>query len=259
MESEARLGAGASKPGSEGQSPPGAAEPADLLTADFQRRTPGKAAAVVLRGISKAYGRSLALAGVDLLVPEGTSVLVWGSNGAGKSTLLRIVATAISPTYGEGEVMGGDLRLNRAKIRAVTELLGHRTRLYEDLTPLEYLDFVKALWDCRGGTPSDALDRVGLWEFRKKRIREFSQGMRQRVALARVYLRRPGLLLLDEPYSGLDAPARMLVDELCFEMRHQSATVLIATHDVERVISTVDFRLHLEAGRAQPDSHLAAP
>lgn len=220
--------------------------------------SPRTAAAVVLRGISKVYGRSIALANVNLLVPEGATVLICGSNGAGKSTLLRIIATAISPTYGEGEAMGCDLRLERAKVRAVTELLGHRTRLYEDLTPLEYLEFVKALWDCKGDPPPDALERIGLWEFRQKRIREFSQGMRQRLALARVYLRRPKLLLLDEPYAALDAPARILVDDLWSEMKQQSATVLIATHDVERVISTVDFRLHLEAGRPQPDSRTAA-
>lgn len=218
----------------------------------------GVPAAIELRAISKVYGKNVALANVVVSVPQGSSVLVSGSNGAGKSTLLRIIATAISPTYGEGLVLGCDLRLQRARIRAATELLGHRTRLYDELTPLEYLRFVQHLWGCQDASAPEALERLGLWKVREERIRGFSQGMRQRVALARVYLRRPKLILLDEPYGSLDASTRVLVDELLCDMKADSTTVLIATHDVERVMSTVDFRLHLEAGRHNADPRPAA-
>lgn len=220
-----------------------------LLSGAIPPRPAVLPAAVELKGISKAFGRNIALANVDLAVPQGGSMLISGPNGAGKSTLLRIIATAIWPTYGEGLVLGCDLKLERAGIRAATELLGHRTRLYEDLTPLEYLKFVQEMWSCHQASAPEALERLGLWKVREERIRGFSQGMRQRLALARVYLRQPKLVLLDEPYGSLDASARELVDDLLREMKRVSSTVLIATHDVERVMSSVDLHLHLQAGR----------
>lgn len=219
-------------------------------------RPPDPPAAIDLKGVSKAYGRNVALANVDLVVPQGSSVLISGSNGAGKTTLLRIIATVISPTFGGGLILGHDLTHDRAKVRAGTELLGHRTRLYEDLTPFEYLEFVKRLWGCRSASVPEALARVHLWRHRDERIRGLSQGMRQKVALARVYLRRPELLLLDEPYGPLDARARLLVDDLLLEMKQNSRTVLIATHDVDRVAPGVDLRIHLEGGRNTAQAEL---
>src|SRR5439155_20513112 len=142
---------------------------------------------------------------VDLSIEPGETILVRGPNGAGKSTLLKVMATAISPMYGSGSILGFDLTAEREEIRRRVELVGHRTRLYEDLTGRENLRFACALYGADPAGISDALERVGLVEAADERVHGYSQGMRQRVAVARALLRRPELLLLDEPYAGLDA------------------------------------------------------
>src|SRR5439155_23429613 len=149
----------------------------------------------------------------DLTVEPGEVVLVRGPNGAGKSTLLRIVATAISPTYGGGQVHGFDLLRDREEIRRRIELLGHRTRLYEDLTAAENLRFACAMHGVDAAATPSSLEQVGLADVADERVRGFSQGMRQRLAVARTVLRSPELLLLDEPYAGLDLEARDVVDD----------------------------------------------
>ena len=188
-------------------------------------------AAVELAQVTRVFGSHPALVRVDLRVEPGEVLLVRGPNGAGKSTLLRVVATALSPTYGSGRVLGHDLVAGRAEIRARTELLGHRTRLYEDLTALENLTFACRMHGIDPGEAPAALDRVGLARSAGDRVRGFSQGMRQRVALARLLLRRPELLLLDEPYAGLDDEGRELVDGEIAAARAAGRTVLLATHE----------------------------
>ncbi|HKF77928.1 MAG TPA: heme ABC exporter ATP-binding protein CcmA [Candidatus Dormibacteraeota bacterium] len=187
-------------------------------------------AAVRLRGVSRAFDLVPAMSRVDLEVDAGEVVLIRGPNGAGKSTLLRIVATALSPTAGTGQVLGFDLLSQREEIRRRTELVSHRTRLYEDLTALENLRFAATIHGadpCRAGA---ALERMGLARVSRETVRGFSQGMRQRLALARAVLRGPELLLLDEPYAGLDPEARELVDDLVTAARSEGRTVLLVTH-----------------------------
>jgi ABC-type multidrug transport system ATPase subunit len=181
-------------------------------------------------GVTVAFGRNRALDGVALTAEPGKVTGLIGPNGAGKSTLLRIVATSLSPTYGGGSVLGFDLLRERDEIRACTDLLTHRTRLYEDLTAAENLE----LWCRLLGAPLEAvqpaLERVGMLEVAGERVRGFSQGMRQRIAVARTIIRRPELLLLDEPYTGLDAEARHAVDDLIRETVRDGRTVVVATH-----------------------------
>jgi heme ABC exporter ATP-binding subunit CcmA len=178
------------------------------------------------------FGVVPAIVRVDLSMERGEILLVAGPNGAGKSTLLRVVATAISPTYGRGSVLGFDLLRERESIRRRVEIIGHRTRLYEDLTAEENLRFVCDMYALRRSAVPAPLERVGLLDVARERVRTFSQGMRQRLALARAILRSPELLLLDEPYAGLDAEARDVVDEAVREARAAGRTVILATHDV---------------------------
>ena len=194
---------------------------------------PAETPAVALSGVTRVFGAVPAIVRVDLAVERGEIVLLRGPNGAGKSTLLRVIATALSPTYGSGSVLGFDLVRNRDHIRRRIELLGHRTRLYEDLTAAENLLFANAMYGIRGDV-MPALERVGLADVAGERVRGFSQGMRQRLAVARTLLRRPELLLLDEPYAGLDVRARDLVDETVRAAQEEGRTVLVATHDVTR-------------------------
>jgi heme exporter protein A len=190
--------------------------------------------AVALNAITRVFDALPALIRVDLRVECGETLLVRGPNGAGKSTLLRVIATALSPTYGSGTVLGFDLATGREEIRRKVELLGHRTRLYEDLTGEENLRFACTLYDVDPAGIPGALERVGLSEAADERVRGYSQGMRQRVAVARALLRSPEMLLLDEPYAGLDASAKDVVDDAIREAHRQGRTVILATHDATR-------------------------
>jgi heme ABC exporter ATP-binding subunit CcmA len=204
--------------------------------------------AVALSNVTRVFGAAPAIVRVDLTVERGESVLLRGPNGAGKTTLLRVIATAISPTYGTGTVLGFDLAREREQIRRRTELLGHRTRLYEDLSAAENLRFACRLFGSDSRGVPEALERVGLAGVASERVRRFSQGMRQRVALARVLLRDPELLLLDEPYSGLDDEAKDLVDDVVAEAHDAGRTVILATHDPSRGASATRT-LRMEAGK----------
>jgi len=201
-------------------------EPAATATA----RSPA-GSAVHLTRVTRLFDGLAAITQVSLQVGTGESVWLRGSNGSGKSTLLRVIATAISPTYGGGTVLGHDLIRGRARIRATTELVGHNTRLYDELTATENLHFVCDLLGLDPAGVPAALERVGLAEVATVRAGNFSQGMRQRLVLARCLVRRPRLLLLDEPYAGLDPDARVVVDDLLAESGRAGRTVLIASHE----------------------------
>jgi len=204
--------------------------------------------AVLLSNVTRVFGATPGIVRVDLAVRRGETVLIRGPNGAGKSTLLKVIATALSPTYGSGTVVGFDLEGHRDAIRRRTELLGHRTRLYEDLTAAENLRFVCRMIGLDGGRVPEALERVGLAAAADERVRGFSQGMRQRVAVARALVREPELLLLDEPYAALDVGARRTVDAAIRETTGRGGTVLLATHDPSA--SAVAGRtVVMEAGR----------
>jgi heme exporter protein A len=213
---------------------------------------PAASPAVRLQGVTRVFGVAPAVVRVDLQVERGDMVLLRGPNGAGKSTLLKIVATALSPTYGRGQVLGFDLAHGREDIRRRAELLGHRTRLYEDLTDAENLRFACALFDLDTRRIASALDRVGLSDAANDRVRTFSQGMRQRVAVARALIRRPELLLLDEPYAGLDEPAKDVVDEAIAEAHADGRTVVVATHDPTRGTQATRI-LFMDGGRLLPE------
>jgi heme exporter protein A len=204
--------------------------------------------AVALSGVTRVYGAIPALVRVSLRITSGETVMVQGPNGAGKSTLLRLIGTLVSPTYGTGSVLGFELQTERREIRRRTELLGHRTRLYEDLTARENLAFACLTSGLDAGRILEVLERVGLSWAADERVAGYSQGMRQRVAVARALLRSPELLLLDEPYAGLDAEAKDVVDEAILEAQRAGSTVLLATHDSSR--SRIANRtVYLDGGR----------
>ena len=195
-------------------------------------RTPTRVrdAAVELRGVTRLFGASPALVRVDLSVQRGEAVVLRGPNGAGKSTLLRVVATALSPTYGAGSVLGFDLASEREEIRRRCELLTHRTRLYEELTARENLEVSARLLGIPETRVDEALERVALADAAGDRVRTFSAGMRQKVAVARAIVRDPELLLLDEPTTGLDDAARQVVERMILDAAAEGRTLVIATH-----------------------------
>jgi ABC-type multidrug transport system ATPase subunit len=167
------------------------------------------------------------------VLADGACLLVTGPNGSGKTTLLRVLAGLAAPTSGELELP------ERARIG----YLGHDPLVYRELTPLENLGLFARLYRVPDGRERIGmlLERFGLWDVRRERVSTFSRGMAQRLALCRVLLHEPELLLLDEPFNALDADAAALLDRMLDELDGQ--TLVIATHDPGRVERLATHRL----------------
>jgi heme exporter protein A len=192
--------------------------------------------AIILDNIAHRFGRRWAVRGVSISVARGEVLAIMGHNGSGKSTLLRVAATAIRPTRGSGSVHGVDLVKDPQQVRALLALLSTEPGVYGDLTALENLRFAARML----GVPADglelqrALDRVGLGREGDERARNMSSGMQRRLSIARLLLREPQVLLLDEPYNSLDPAGAHLVNELIRETRDRGGSVLLVAHDLAR-------------------------
>ena len=192
---------------------------------------------ITARGLGRSFGSKRVLRDLDLDVAERDLLLVTGPNGSGKSTLLALCAGLLAPTRGELEV-----KAERGRIG----YLAHEPLVYRELTAFENLDLYGRLYRVaeRRERIGMLLERYGLWEARRERVATFSRGMQQRLALCRTLLHEPDLLLLDEPYAGLDEEGVALLDA---ELRSLAGTrtLLLATHDPERVASLATGRLAL--------------
>jgi ABC-type multidrug transport system ATPase subunit len=207
--------------------------------------------AVAAAGLCRRYGRRWALVDVGVDVPAGRVAMVTGRNGSGKSTLLRILSTAIRADRGSARVAGYDLRREADLVRSRVALLSHHSYHYDSLTPLENLGIAARFT----GLPSDRdwlqgrLATVGLADRADDPVSTFSAGMRKRLSLARTLLRESAVVMLDEPYGQLDPPGFHMVDRVIGSLREKGATVLIATHLLERGAALADQALVLEGGR----------
>ena len=203
--------------------------------------------AIDVAKLARRYGRRWALADVTFQLAPGRVLMVAGRNGSGKSTLFRVLSTAIRPDRGEGRVGGYDVVRERADVRRISALLAHQSYLYESLTARENLDVVARIL----GRDNEAaiLERVGLAQRADDPVSTFSAGMRKRLSFARVLLQRPDVVFFDEPYGQLDPEGFRLVDAVVHELKASGATVLIATHQVERVAAYADAQITLDAGR----------
>ena len=203
------------------------------------------------RGLSKLYGDFPALQNVDLDVPQGEFLAVLGRNGAGKSTLLKLLAFLTQPSFGKLTIGGIEGDGDKFEIRSRLGLLGHDTFLYDELTAEENLLFYAQLY--RIQTPASAvlmtLESVGLTPFRREMVRNFSRGMRQRLTIGRLFLHGPDLLLLDEPFNGLDDRAVALLDNLLREAHRQQKTILLCTHQLELALRLATKLLILDRGK----------
>jgi heme exporter protein A len=179
------------------------------------------------RDLGRDFGSKRVLRGLDFDIAPGGFLIVTGPNGSGKSTLLSLCAGLLVPTRGELLV-----EAERGEIG----YLAHEPLVYRELTALENLDLYGRLYRVpeRRERIGMLLERFGLWEARGQRVGSFSRGMAQRLALCRALLHEPKLLLLDEPYSGLDLDASVLVDEVLSEAAGDR-TVVVATHEPQRV------------------------
>ena len=192
---------------------------------------------IAARALGKLYGEKRVLRGVDLEVPRGGFALVTGPNGSGKTTLLRIcVGLAVASE--------GELVVEAARERV--GFLGHDPLVYRELSALENLELYGRLYRVpeRRERVGMLLERYGLWDVRHDRVASYSRGMTQRLALCRVLLHDPELLVLDEPYTALDAQGAELLDQQLQELRGDR-TFVLSTHDPERVSSLATTRLVL--------------
>jgi heme exporter protein A len=199
--------------------------------------------------LARRYGRRWALADVTFAVPAGALVMVAGHNGSGKSTLFRTLSTAIRPDRGRATVGGFDLFRDREDVRKFTAILSHQSYLYEQLTARENLKVAADHLRIPADAVMPLLERVGMASRADDPIHTYSAGMRKRVAFARVLLQQPRLVLLDEPYGQLDPQGFALVEDVIRELKAGGATILMATHQVDRVREYADLALVLTAGR----------
>lgn len=189
-----------------------------------------------VRSLAKSFGPRTALAGVDLSVEAGEFVALVGPNGAGKTTLLRILATLVRPTSGTVRIAGLDPARAGEEVRRLIGFLSHRTLLYDDLTAEQNLRFYARMYDLDDGPTriQDLLEQVGLATRRHDLVRTFSRGMQQRLAVTRAVLHRPQVLLLDEPYTGLDPNAAQVLTDLLTDLSEEGCTVVLTTHNLKR-------------------------
>ena len=213
--------------------------------------------AIVLAGAAKRFGTHTALHPTDLVIPHGQAVLLVGANGAGKSTLLRLVAGLCRPSEGKVKVNGRDpQRIPEA--RAEIGLLSHQTLLYDELTARENLRFFAQLYglDNPDERLDEALAAIGLNERLDQRVGSFSRGMKQRLAIARTILPCPSILLLDEPFTGLDSSASAALHRLVLRLRQEECTCILVTHRLDEADGLVDRLLVVERGQWRLDQIL---
>ena len=208
---------------------------------------------ITFKDVSRNFGRRRALANISFSVEAGELVALLGANGSGKSTRLSIAATLLAPT--SGEVLYGDATAGHAggALRKQIGLLGHDLYLYQELTAAENLRFFSDLYglDARERRVREALECAALVDRADDPVHAYSRGMRQRLALERALLHEPRLLLLDEPFTGLDDASAAALRSRLTETRSRGAIILVTTHELEAIDTLVDAAYVLSRGRAE--------
>jgi len=216
---------------------------------------PPVSAGLELRNVSKYYGDLAALMGVQLRVGPGESILLYGPNGAGKTSLLRLLATVARPSEGEVLFDGRNVHQHAAAAKAAIGFVSHSTFLYGDLTVRENLEFFGTLF----ALPEARAKIAAVLEFfllgnrGNTQVRKLSRGLQQRVSLARALLHKPKFLLLDEPFTGLDAASVAALETLMRQLPAEGRTVVFSTHDFERGAALARRLVALEAGSIRYD------
>lgn len=215
-----------------------------------------------IRQVTKSFGQHRVLDALDLEVQPGELLCLLGRNGAGKTTLLKILAGLLKPE--SGSIWLDDRQVNYAESNARHNigLVMHQPFLYEHLSGLENLRFYARLYQVPDddGALETALSQVGMQRFGNKPVRAYSRGMKQRLTIARALLHHPQILLLDEPYTGLDLQGSLVFNQLMLEQKQQGHIVIMTTHDISHALPISSHFAFLARGRVAeelPNSDLS--
>jgi len=213
---------------------------------------------IEVQGLAKYFGRHAALRDLEISIPRGQFIALFGRNGAGKTTLLRILAGLSRPSTGTVTIRG--FRPGTLAARAGIGYLSHNTALYPDMTAVENLRFFARLLDlpCGDAGLEERIARVGLAGRGLEPVRNYSRGMQQRLAIARAFLHDPGLLLLDEPFTGLDQKGTEFLQSYLKEAHAAGKTCVMAIHDELLGYSLADRMVAIERGAVALDLPVAS-
>jgi heme exporter protein A len=203
-------------------------------------------------GLSRHFGRHRAVQDVSFALAAGDTLALFGPNGAGKTTLLRLLAGLLRPTAGQAIISGNDIR-SETTVRGRVGLISHQTMLYPALTAIENVEFAARMHgvpDARAASLA-ALRTLGMHERADSFIKTLSRGMQQRVSIARAIVHQPSVLLLDEPYTGLDANGASALTGVLRALRGQGATMVLVTHNVEEGIAIASHTAVMLTGRLE--------
>lgn len=204
-----------------------------------------------IRDLHKSYGNLEALRGINLDLKRGEFLCLFGPNGAGKSTLLKIIATLLRPSSGTVKVLDYDLEEHAEEYRAQLGMVSHQSFVYQDLTVLENLEFFASLYGVEDPQKRalDLLEEVNLADRYDMPAANLSRGMQQRLSIARALVNDPALLLLDEPYTGLDEHAASVLRDQLQLLHSQQRTIVIVTHNLRRGMESATRLGILSAGQ----------
>ncbi len=210
------------------------------------------------RSVRKSFGNRVALENIDLLVEKGQFVVIFGPNGAGKTTLLKALATVITPTRGALIMNGIDIKKNPAAARQMLGVVSHETYLYDELTARENLRFFGKMYGIGKVALEERIEelltQVSLLKRGNDRVGSFSRGMKQRLSIARALVHKPSILLMDEPYTGLDLQAAETFENVLKSLNTNMITKIMVSHDIERALQLCDRVIFMEGGKIVHDS-----
>ena len=209
--------------------------------------------AIQTRDLTRKYGRVTAINSLNITIEAGEKVVLVGPNGSGKTTLIKLLSTLIKPTSGDLFIHGYDVAKHDAAIRSTIGVVLHEPLLYGRLTAAENLRFYAKMFHVPDAQQRiDALaDQLDLTDLLKTRVDVLSHGQRKRVSMLRAVLHNPGILLLDEPDSGLDSAALQRLIDFC---NSQPRTIIMSTHNIDNGLRIADRALILKRGRVVMDS-----
>lgn len=196
--------------------------------------------AIIVKDLVKQYGRSTAVNGISFSVSPGTIFGFLGPNGAGKTTTIKILTCQMPPTSGTAHVRGLDVTKSAIEIKRKVGVVFETQNLYEDMTAADNLDFFRRLYEADKKVVDEVLELTGMAENKKKKVKTFSKGMKQKIMIARALVNDPEVLFLDEPTSGLDPKSSRDIRQLIMGLKNKGKTVLLTTHNMEEADALCD-------------------